>query len=274
MSDLYQFEDVGYFAEKAPAEGDRWRRVAVGAVIVVLALFLAFELVYYLIVVPATAPVNLTVRTTGSVGYNEVCAMAGITGRERWASFDAAEIASRLAGNPVFERVSVEKSFPDRVSVTLVERVPVAISFAEIGGKTVPIEIDRAGVAFRVGSSVRQAALPLLTGLTFENFVPGTRLNPALKGLLEQITLVEERNPVLLASVSEIKVDQKPYGGYDLVVYPVHVPVRVRTDKTLNEDALQYMMLVLDVVKDMRVDVDEIDIRAGTVSYRAKGEAL
>jgi hypothetical protein len=80
MSDLYQFEDVGYFAEKAPAEGDRWRRVAVGAIIVVLALFLAVELVYYLIVVPATAPVNLTVQTSGSVGYDEVCAMAGITG--------------------------------------------------------------------------------------------------------------------------------------------------------------------------------------------------
>jgi cell division protein FtsQ len=194
--------------------------------------------------------------------------------RERWASFDAAEIASRLAGNPVFERVSVEKSFPDRVSVTLVERVPVAISFAEIGGKTVPIEIDRSGVAFRVGASVREAALPLLTGLTFENFVPGTRLNPALKGLLEQIHarrgtqsrpsrlgLRDQGRPKTLRGIRPRRLSRPR-------------PVRVRTDKTLNEDALQYMMLVLDVVKDMRVDVDEIDIRAGTVSYRAKGEAL
>ena len=88
---------------------------------------------------------------------------------------------------------------------------------------------------------------------------------------MAQIEQLERTTPVLLGSLSEIKVEEKLYGGYDLVLYPVHTPVRVRTDKALNEDAIQYMMLVLDVIGDLSLDIDEIDIRAGTVAYKVKG---
>lgn len=50
--------------------------------------------------------------------------------------------------------------------------------------------------------------------------------------------------------------------------------VRVKTDRSLNEDALQYMMLVLDVVQDLELDVAEIDIRAGTVAYKIREDVL
>jgi cell division protein FtsQ len=100
------------------------------------------------------------------------------------------------------------------------------------------------------------------------------RLNAQLKPLLEQVKALSDTNPALLSLVSEIKIEQKTFGGYDLVIYPVHTPVRVRTDKALNEASLQYMMLVLDVVKDISLDVDEIDIRAGTVAYRLRGNSV
>ena len=44
--------------------------------------------------------------------------------------------------------------------------------------------------------------------------------------------------------------------------------------RCMHQDRLQYMMLVLDVVQDLALDIDEIDIRAGTVAYRLKGEQL
>jgi cell division protein FtsQ len=100
------------------------------------------------------------------------------------------------------------------------------------------------------------------------------RLHEQLTPLLKQLHELESHNSVLLSSVSEIKIVPKPYGGYDLVIYPVHLPVRVKTDGALNEDALQYMMLVLDVVQDLELDVEEIDIRAGTVAYRVREEVL
>lgn len=268
MSEMYMTGDVK--AQKI----DDWRPVVLKVLIGVLTLFLLAEFAFYLLVIPATSLVRLTVKGAPSVGFDEICAMAGITGRERWIRFDTAEVAGRLAQNPLFETVSVERKFPDRVIVSVTERAPVAVAFGMINGRTVPVLIDRTGIAFRIGNVPAGANLPLLTGIQFENPVAGMRLNPKLRPLLAQISDLESRNSVLLSSVSEIKIEQKTYGGYDIVVYPVNAPVRVRTDRALNEDALQYMMLVLDVVQDLELDVEEIDIRAGTVAYRVRGEQL
>jgi cell division protein FtsQ len=253
---------------------DDWKPVALKVLVGFLVVFLLAELAFYLVVIPTTSTVRLTVEGAPSVGYDELCSIAGLDGSEKWIRFNTASTAARLASNPLFESVTVEKKFPDRVVISVKERIPVAVSLGVIDGRTVPVEIDRKGVAFRIGRLPAKSTLPLITGLTFENPVPGMRLDSRLRPLLENLADIGAKNPVLLASVSEIKIDEKAYGGYDLVVYPVHTPVRVRTDKALNEDALQYMMLVLDVVKNLDPSIDEIDIRAGTVSYRAKGETL
>ncbi len=238
----------------------------------VLMAFLALEMAFYLVVVPSGADVRVEVRGARSVGMDELCALAGITGTEKWLRFNTAQAASKLAACPLFESVTVQKRFPDKVLFTVVERVPVALTYGTRDGRTVPVEIDRNGVAFRIGAvSEESSNLPLLTGPRFDNPVAGQRLNPALKPLLAQIEALEQDRPVLLSSLSEIKVVEKPYGGYDLMLYPVHAPVRVLTDKALNEDAIQYMMLVLDVIGDLSLDIDEIDIRAGTVAYKVKG---
>lgn len=242
--------------------------------IALLVFFLAAEVLFYMILVPVTTDIRLVVQGTTSVGYDELCTLAGISGHEKWFQFGTAAVASRLASHPVFESVTVEKIFPDRVSITVVERKAVAIAFGQINGRTVPLEIDRNGVAFRVGAPVAASSLPLITGLTFEHIVPGVRLNARLIPLLEQLSVLEESNPLLISSISEVKIEPKTYGGYDLVIFPVHTPIRVRMDKALNQDAIQYMMLVLDVVQDLKLDVEEIDIRAGTVAYRLKGEVL
>jgi hypothetical protein len=53
-----------------------------------------------------------------------------------------------------------------------------------------------------------------------------------------------------------------------LVLYPVHSGVRVLMDKALNEDALQYMMVALDVANAMDTEVKEIDLRYGSAAFR------
>lgn len=254
--------------------GEDWKALILKILIGMLIVFLAAEFIFYLVVVPFTSRVRVTIEGMPDVGYDEICAMSGITGNEKWMNFNAAETAARLAANPLFEYVSVEKKFPDTVVINVKERTPVAVSLGMINGRTVPMEIDHAGVVFRIGQVHPDENLPIITGLTFENPVAGMRLHPEFHSFLENLKKIELHNPVLLSSISEIKIDEKTYGGYDLIIYPVHTPIRVRTDKTLNEDSLQYMMLVLDVVKDMALNIDEIDIRAGTVAYRVKGDLI
>lgn len=266
MSDLYVFEEK--------IEHASWKPVVLKVLIAVLAVFLAAEFVFYLLVIPATSTIRLNIQGTAQVGHDEISALTGISGREKWISFDTVGTAARLASHPLFEEVRVEKKFPDKIIVTVVEREPVAIGFGSLNGTTVPVSIDRHGVVFQVGQLPAETNLPVLTGIEFADPRDGMRLHEQLTPLLKQLHEMESRNSVLLSSVSEIKIVPKAYGGYDLVIYPVHLPVRVKTDRALNEDALQYMMLVLDVVQDMELDVEEIDIRSGTVAYQIREDVL
>jgi len=272
MSELYVSEngDLIYNEDEVRVESP-WKQVLLKILISILVLFLTFQIAWYFLVLPSTSQVTISVTGNTQVEMDELLHWAGITGTETWMRLSSPEVATRLAANPLFERVRVEKKFPNRILVNVTERKPVALGFGLVNGRTVPIEIDRTGIIFRIGSSVGRN-LPLLTGLSIENPVPGMRLDVQFRQLLDQLALIEQRNPALLASISEIKIQEKTYGGYDLVVYPVHIPIRVRTDRALNEASLQYMMLVLDVVQNLALEVDEIDIRAGTVAYRVKGE--
>ena len=51
-------------------------------------------------------------------------------------------------------------------------------------------------------------------------------------------------------------------------IIPTESKIRVLTDRTLNEESLRYMMVVLDVVGKTESNVAEIDLRYGSVSYR------
>ena len=62
----------------------------------------------------------------------------------------------------------------------------------------------------------------------------------------------------------------KEYGNYELMLIPEGSKIKVLTDRTLNEEALKYMMVALDVVNSIDSNVAEIDLRYGAVSYRKR----
>ena len=51
---------------------------------------------------------------------------------------------------------------------------------------------------------------------------------------------------------------------------PAQSKVKVLTDRALNEEALKYMMVVLDVVNKIGTEVSEVDLRYGSVAFRTK----
>jgi len=93
-------------------------------------------------------------------------------------------------------------------------------------------------------------------------------LDSKYRSLLERVSLIQDSNPAYFSAVSEIKVLPKEYGNYELALYPLYSKVRVLTDRNLCESALQSMMLVLEMVKGLRPNVSEVDLRYGAVSYK------
>ena len=91
------------------------------------------------------------------------------------------------------------------------------------------------------------------------------------KTLLANLARIQEAAPELLAAISEITLSRKSFDSYDVILYPVHNPVRIRLGSDLNESMLRYVLLVVDVCVSKGTKIEEIDFRTGTASYTIKG---
>ena len=253
-----------------PVIGVRFLKV----VIYLLLLFLAGNIVYYLFILPLTSPAKVHFSGAASLSDVELKKIAGLKGSEKWGELDTKTISRRLASYPLIAEAKVSKSYPDKISIGILERTPVAVLYADVGNRTVALEIDKTGTVFRIAPRESYMVLPVISGLAFENPRTGMTVHKQLVPLFNQLEALQKKNSLLLSEISEIRIEQKKYGGFDLLLYPIQMRTKVRTDGALNEELLQYMMLMLDVVRksNLRDKITEVDVRAGTVAYRMKGE--
>ncbi|EPF27590.1 FtsQ-type POTRA domain-containing protein [Treponema medium] len=244
-------------------------------IILAMLLFLAGDSVYHLFILPFNSTAKIQFFGIDTILETDLKKAAGLTGTEKWGKIDKDVLLRRVASYPLVAEARVVKKYPDKVLIEIIERKPVGVLLATVGGRTIQMEIDKTGTVFKAASKKEAQALPVISGLSFQTIRAGMKVHKKLVPLFKQLDLLQKKNPALLSEISEMKIEQKKYGGFDLILYPVQTPVKVRTDSTLNEERLQYMMLTLDVIRDLDLSaqIEELDVRAGTASYRLRGEA-
>ena len=263
-------DDFERAAAKKKVQSDS-KTVAVKLILFVLCMLLVVEALAYFFVVPCLGAVKIVWHGLSNYTVTDMSGVIAPLANKNWLQFNMEEAQSLVASVPGIEDVQVIKRFPDRISIKVKERAPVAMTVVSVNGRTLPVQIDRHGVLFpppRAASA--SGRLPLVSGIPVENIPEGMRIPQKYLGLMEQIAAIRELPQDYFAAVSEIHVVPKEYGNYELVLYPIHSKIRILTDRQLNEDALQYMIVMLDLVNSIEPDVAEIDLRYGSFSYRAR----
>lgn len=231
----------------------------------VLIFLLLFTIVfYYYVFLPNTALAKIYFR--GNTVLSEVLLKnkANISDSMHWNKIDSVEVAKMIANISSVESVSVQKKLPDKVFITITERVPVAICYVEADECTLPVFIDTNGVLFTC-DEMPCRDLTIISGLEFKNFSVGMKLHMELRTLLKNIAVLQTENAELLRQISEIKILPKQYGGYELLLFPLGSKTRVRIKDTFDAETLKHVLLALDIVKGIQdfTQVREIDLRSG-----------
>jgi cell division protein FtsQ len=236
----------------------------------VLCFALLCELVIYKYIMPSFSSPKVTVTGQKDYSAEEIARLLLPMNSTSWFDFDVEQAVALLSSEAGIEHVSVEKKFPDKIYVNVAEREPVAVTFVMENGRTSPVQIDKNGVLFpgKKNKSIdADTILPIVSGLPVEYMSKGMRIPAKYRPLIDQISKISEMPQHYFASVSEICVLPKDSGNYELALIPSQSKVKVLTDRALNEDALKYMLVVLDVVNQIGTDVAAVDLRYGSVSY-------
>ena len=263
---------IDRFESAQKDEGGEKKIKIVKAIFGILCFFLVAELVIYKYVMPAFSSPKVTVSGQNRYSAEEIAEKLLPMNSTNWANFNVSEAVAILSSEPGIDNVMVEKKFPDRIYINVVEREPVALTFIVDDGYTNPVQIDRNGVLFPVkdNDEVNSNLIPIISGLPVEHMSGGMRIHSKYRPLIDQIYKISSLGNNYFAGISEICVLPKDTGNYELALIPSQSKIKVLTDRSLNEDALKYMMVVLDVVNKIGADVSEIDLRYGSVSCKIR----
>ncbi|MDR2510567.1 MAG: FtsQ-type POTRA domain-containing protein [Spirochaetaceae bacterium] len=243
-------------------------------VFIVCSLFLAGELVWLFIVGPCMPLSSVEITGIEDLSRITVLDKAGITSRTSFLSFNVKHAEKELRTIPRVESAVVTREFPDSVRIELRGRTPAALSLALYGARTVPVLIDGEGVVFKIGDDgggiVTKSGLPVLSGLVFENVQEGLRLPDFLVPLLRNIKELRDSAPELLSAISELRINRRTNDSFDVTLYPLSHHVRIVLGPELSPGKIMRALWLLDLLARQRIDVDEIDFRSNTASYKVK----
>lgn len=263
--DNYDLENFDFSKKKY----DKDRKVGILKIIVaVIAILIMMQILMYLLFIPCFSKPVVIYSGIENLNQTELNKSIEKMINSPWIKFNASEATSKLLSQSSIENVTITKTFPDKINIQISERKAVAKTLMNVDGCSVPVQIDKNGVLFSNGTSkITDSSIPLISGLPVENLTEGMRLPSKYRALMAEISDIKSLPQKYFAALSEIQVVSKEYGNYELVLYPVKTHVKVLTDRSLTEDALKYMMVVLDVVNSIEPNVAEVDLRYGSVSY-------
>jgi cell division protein FtsQ len=214
---------------------------------------------------------RLEIRGIPNLDDSFVLAAAGIGKHSSFMTVNRKAAEAALAALPMIKSASLRKRFPSGLEIVLEPRTAAAIVFVENGGRLRPALIDGNGTVFSIeGEGYGEAALPVVSGLELEGAFPGMKLPRIYGRVFKQLEQIAVESPELLLALSEIRINRKNYDGFDLTVFPAHVPIKVRMGPELKAETIKYMLLMLDVFSVRAEEIDEIDFRTGTASYTIK----
>jgi len=239
-------------------------------ILIIAGIIFSAELIWLFGISPFIPFSVIEVSAFADLSRADILQSAAIDDTSSFMSTNVKEIQQKLSNIILVESARVTKRFPDKLTISLVPRKAVAVSLASVNGKQMPLFLDRQGVFFKTGDllSFDAAGLPIISGL--EDPQVYMQLPASLVPLTEKISVISAASPELLSAISEIRIEQKSWEGYELVLYPVHSSIKVRIENNFTEEILRYMLLMLNVFESSYNKPQEIDFRSGIGSYKIK----
>ena len=147
---------------------------------------------------------EITVEGCQKTSQKDILSMTQLDRQTNILSIDLAKLRSKVQANPWIERAEIRRIFPDRISIKITEREPVAIILLDR-----LYYIDGQGVIFARVPKGNQINHPVLTGLNRDDFkaYPDEAWGLVSKAL-KLIRVIEGGEVLPQKDISEIHMDK------------------------------------------------------------------
>jgi cell division protein FtsQ len=211
---------------------------------------------------------HIEVSDTLGMSRADFLTVAGVQNQSYWA-FNADKVRQNIKAIPEVKDADVVRRFPKKLEITVEKRVPVAMFITKVDQKNTLSFIDDEGFVFGNAAAPDVAVpMPIISDPSM-NVQPGFQISPQILKLLAELRVLDAD---VISAISEVEVNWKRngtynYNAYDLILYMVHSPVRVRMNLGLNNEDIKTALLTLDSLKKEKVVTQELDCRSTMLSF-------
>ena len=251
------------------ARPSRSRKIAekiVRRVVLLLAVIVVAEIAFHLFISPYLRVRQIIIRGDQPTSDEQLMSLVEIDTNTHYGQVKPAKIEQRLAQLPAIAQVEVTKRFPNTVIINIQQRQPVGIIFRDIYADPQLLFFDPKGVIFSAQLAIPPDSLPVISGLSDDEWSVGTDLAIQLRELLQSIAKLRDHAPDLYRSLSEVVVLPLANHHYEALLYfdALHIPVRIAN--SISRYQLKEIAVVLDVLAQQpdHLPISEIDFRSGT----------
>lgn len=185
----------------------------------VFIIFGGFYLYHELLKSPYLAIKEITVSGNTKVSRAEILEMAGVNIGDNLLKINTAEIKKNVRLNTWVSGVNVARNLPDKLSIAVKERNPVA--FINLDGAL--YFVDETGTIFKRTSIGDDIDLPVITGIAKEDIEQEAKASEMAVKAVNLIHLLADKGIFADDELSEINID-KTYG---LTLYTMQQGTRI-----------------------------------------------
>jgi len=166
---------------------------------------------------------SVVVHGTSLVGTPEILAVAQVTRGTPLFSLDLGLVKRRLEQHPYVSCASVQRDTPDRITIVITEREPIAVVLA-----SQPVYLDSSGFVLPAVRSDHVFDLPVITGaVPSADLVPGRRVaTAALRWTVLLLNTAREIGEETERRISEVHLQENG----DLILYAAEYGIPVIVD--------------------------------------------
>lgn len=224
--------------------------VGFGFLLLAAAVTLASTL-RWLFTSPGFAVAGVEVQGVNRLSQAEVLAAASIPPGENLFRLDGERVVARLLSLPAVKRAEVIRSFPNRVTLVVEERVPFTLAQA---GRL--YWLDEEGVSFGPVPRAVTPRLPVISGIGLQAPGSGTSAAGGARAAVSLIRSILRTGSALTREISEVDMS----GPDGPVLYTVE-GMEVRLGNMDWEERLARLDGVLSQIRSLGEPVEYIDLR-------------
>lgn len=184
-----------------------------------------------------------------NISRADILTVAGISEPANLFTLDKKEVERKLTGDLRIKKASLGYQFPATVVIYVDENKPLAY----VKSPYAFFEVDYDGKILSVGKGIRQASIPIISGIDEDAaFVGDTVVSPIIKDIMGFLQLLSESNRSI---ISEIHVNADSVKIMTLNKLKVHLgkPEKI-------QDKAEVFDLVMQKIKQQNLVVEYIDL--------------